>query len=470
MAGESAEKLKLKKLIVRFKYLVYVTIGAIGIAMIVYAANMADVESYPNRYTVLMGIGSSIVASALITIILLVLLPDNEEKTNAEELGLEKIHGERKSIKISGDTFPKEKLDFIAFGLSHFRQANRPLNAIVQKIDKGLVIRIMTINPRSLYVLGQQNLENHQEIRQDIIDLIKWVDKIKTEIAKTKKQPQGRIELKIYENLPLDFYCQADDTLYVGPYIPGEVSGKAITYQYSKKSKIGKIYMDLFEKIWSGESTVNIIENYQDYHTARQSDAVEGIIKYFCGLMQYETSKKVIGVIAIFKGEKRRTFYSCNKNSSGRHPCHYKTEGTVGKMLEINSGEADDYRILWCDYTNKLAFIKEEGTRNNETQKIINEIVKIKQDDTVAILAVPLLKEGKIYGTLTFDFAELPLQYENKLSEYKQLKENVRLQQAEVGVLTEMFENAKVCGEIVTNLLGQYVDTNYMELYEEEWK
>lgn len=54
-------------------------------------------------------------------------MPDDidDESSIVKEWGLQQIYDERRKIIIEGKAIPRNNLDFIAFGLSHFRNANR---------------------------------------------------------------------------------------------------------------------------------------------------------------------------------------------------------------------------------------------------------------------------------------------------------------------------------------------------------
>lgn len=176
-------KQKIKSLIKRFKYLVYFVVGIGGIAMVTLAGSvlLSATQLTPAetlRYDICMGIGCSVIATAVVTVILLALLPENlEEDNELKEWGIDQIYEERGNIQITSNRFPKKNLDFIAFGLQHFRAANPDLDSIVNRIRKGLVIRILAPNPNSIYVIEQQKIENNANIQNDIMQLIEWVNK-----------------------------------------------------------------------------------------------------------------------------------------------------------------------------------------------------------------------------------------------------------------------------------------------------
>lgn len=463
-------KQKIKEFIKKYKYSVYISIGFFGTVLVMWAA--WGLKKHTAFYDLLMGVGCSIIATVAVTIILLMLIPDDlDEDSELKEWGIVNIYGERGNIKISSKKFPKSNLDFIAFGLRHFREANRSMEDVYRKVKKGLKVRILAPNPNSIFVIEQQKMENESGIKQDIYDLIKWVNDLNAKLKNGHSYGEGgSIKIKLYENIPLDFYCRADQDIYVGPYMPDMSSSKIITYQFKIGTKGGSYYMDIFDKVWSGEGNTNIVNTHQDYIVMKQQVGIEAVLKYFSGLLQNESGKPVIAVIAIFKGDLRKTFFSCNKPGQEKHICHGKMEGSVGELIKLSkNGSANKY-LLFSDYKNKLAFVNEHQNRNEFIKKIENNAIKLKEDDTCAILIVPLVVDDVMIGVLTFDFAELPMKYLIKEKELSSILNDEELSGECYVLLDEMFQIAKDCEKIIINLLGQTIETEYKKLFEQEWR
>lgn len=463
---------KIKKLVKRVKYLAYFIMAITSAGCIGWAALVsAEIEIVD----IALSIGCSVFATVMVTVFLLVLIPDNTDgQSDLNDWGIIKIYDQRSDIKISSKQLPKQRLDFIAFGLSHFREENRRRELIAKRIIKGLNVRILTLNPNSIFIKEQEKIENCSDIHKEILELMQWKENILKEIEKIKKNTKkyvvkGDIQIKFYDSLPLDFFCQTDDSIYVGPYLPDNTSGKMITYQFKAQSKGGNYYSDIFEKIWSEESNIIIKDSIQAYFLMNQKKAIESVMEYFCNLFKVKGQLKVIGVVAIFKDELRRTFFSCNKTNIEHHKCYPKMNGSVGKLVELNENHGDEKSIIFSDYKNKLAFIKTQQNRNEYVQKIEHNIEKIKKDDTNAILAVPLFEKESLIGTLTFDFADLPVNYVQKISELKKINIHAELTGECKDILEELFGIANCCGKIIINLLGQNAETEYKKLYEEEW-
>ncbi len=465
MAQEDWDKKKLKRLIRKNKYLAYVLLGVVGVGLILYALYVREESRW---YAVTMGIGTGIVATVVGFLILLLLLPDenaNEEKIKElEKWGIEKIYSERKNIKIAQKNIPTENLDFIAFGLSHFVKANQ-IDKIVTRVRNGLRIRILVPLPSARAVKEQQQIENNEGITHDIQNLIRWVRDIEERLKEVKKR--GNIEIRFYDNNPLEFYCRADGKVYAGPYLPGGNSGQVITYEYSRYSKGGNYYANIFENIWQGEAQVKLIESEKEYLFGNQEEAIKKVLEYFCECMQGTCAESVIGVVVIFKGDQRRTFFSCNKHHQENHKCHGKMDGLVGLMCELNKHCKDGQVSVWRDYKNKITSVHTCLERRMKTTKEEQNIEKFKEDETIGILAVPLRVNEELIGAITFDFAEFTDLYKDNLENLQESRIGAELDQTME--ICKYFSLADICAEIVLKMLGQDIKIQYKDLFNESW-
>lgn len=414
-----------------------------------------------------MGIGTGIVATVVGFLILLLLLPDenaNEEKIKElEKWGIEKIYSERKNIKIAQKNIPTENLDFIAFGLSHFVKANQ-IEKIAAGIRKGLRVRILVPLPSARVVKEQQQVENNDGIAHEIRNLIRWVKEIE---EKVKGEKRGSIELRFYDSNPLGFYCRADGKVYAGPYLPGGNSGQVITYEYSRYSKGGNYYAGVFENIWKEEAQVKLIESEKEYLFGNQEEAIKKVLEYFCRCMQGACAESVIGVVVIFKGDQRRTFFSCNKHHQENHKCHGKMDGLVGLMCELNKNCKEGQVSVWRDYQNKITAIHTCLERSTKTTKNEQNIEKFKEDETIGILTVPLSANEELIGAVTFDFAEFTDLYKDDLPNLQVFRAGTELKQTME--ICKYFSLAGICAEIVLKMLGQDIKIQYKDLYNERW-
>lgn len=201
--------------------------------------------------TILVSVGCSIFASALVSIILLHRLNELYDIQSRLsdwgicEIGIRSEANVRINEKLESMT---KGMDIIAFGMKNFLAAKGTL--LESKVISGCNIRILTINPNSPYVDQREKDEGDAagQIKKSINDLISWTKKIKA------KNPRGSIEIKIYDALPLDTYQRIDDFVFTGPSMMGVPSQQTLIYGYSPNSKGGTQLTSYFEKLWSDNS------------------------------------------------------------------------------------------------------------------------------------------------------------------------------------------------------------------------
>lgn len=201
---------------------------------------------------IMANVGYSLLASGLV-ILAQSLLIDAKEISYAEEWGLAKIYETRmEKGKDSDEKLGKVKqLDVIAFGLKTFRQNHT--EKIKEALRNGANIRILTMDPESRFVSQREIEEDEPEgqIKSSIKSLVAWADDLNSHGW------EGRITIKGYDCMTLDFYWRSDDELYFGPYWLGKSSQGTVTMRWDKswKGKKGfKLYANYFEELWHKDS------------------------------------------------------------------------------------------------------------------------------------------------------------------------------------------------------------------------
>jgi nucleoside 2-deoxyribosyltransferase len=170
-----------------------------------------------------------------------------EDISNKKKQGIKKVFYTRQDmnyyINNNLQLNQYKQLDIIAFGLKSFRDAKTI--EIENLVKQGLKIRILSIEPHSLFVSQKEKDENlvPNSIKKTILDLEEWC-------KKSNSICKGSVELKFYNSLPLDFFWRQDDNLFIGPYIYGIGSQQSITYELDINSKIGIFYTKYFENLW----------------------------------------------------------------------------------------------------------------------------------------------------------------------------------------------------------------------------
>lgn len=477
----------MKKTLKKYKYAlaIYGAILLLGIILILLAPNLPEYG-----YNVLLGIGCSIIPTAIVSLILLYFFPDEPDETKI--FGLSKIWKRRSEIRLFETEKFNNNLDFICFGLSHFRSSYDAKKQIVNAINKGLDVRILTVVPNSKYTSEQAIWEGNSStnIKKDIEELIQWVEEIKNETKSFNGNKKGSIAIKFYHSLPLLSFCRTDNSVFVGSYTPGKPSSEVLTYQYKVNSDAGQYYIQLFNNIWENKTPVKTSTTWDKFISVNQTDAIQSIMGYFCDILQRKHDKElwgrkaanVISVVAIFKGELRRTFYSHNRIGKEKHLSHKKHLGTVGRLEELNvsTNYNNEIRIsILNDYVNNFIFICTDDGRNCSIEIQRSDVQRLTHRyDAKMILAAPLFSDIKLdngtnfLGSLTFDFAEYPPDY-NKVIEILQQEENggIGIATDQVyKILIDYFKNASDCAKLIEKMMGQDVYTKFSELYEEEWR
>ena len=200
--------------------------------------------------TAWVSIGSSLIASGLV-ILLQAILVDKIRVNQLDAWGLERIYYTRSEQNT--DTDPqlkaaKYKIDAVVFGLKSFRDKHGHL--IEGCLNRGVNIRILTMDPDGSFIKQREKEEKVSDgsIKQTIEQLVEWADRLNTQNRK------GKIEIKGYNCMTLDFYWRVDSTVCIGPYWYGTDSQQTITYKFRDDDKNGlgfKQYEEHFEKLWN---------------------------------------------------------------------------------------------------------------------------------------------------------------------------------------------------------------------------
>jgi hypothetical protein len=217
----------------------------LGVCMV-----LVDIFSLQTVTHVWISIGCSLIASGLV-IVLNALLVNKIPYNPLDEWGIEKIYETR--AEKNKDSDPKlvdveHCIDAVAFGLSSFR--NKHTKEITECLERGVQIRILTMDPQGSFVEQRSREENEvpEQIRHTINQLIDWADQL------NDKGYKGKIIVKAYSCMTLDFYWRMDGELYVGPYWYGVKSQQTITYKFVEGKAGFKQFSKYFEDLWDDNS------------------------------------------------------------------------------------------------------------------------------------------------------------------------------------------------------------------------
>ncbi len=238
------EKLKLSSIIVGL--LVIIAGIALIICDIVYSWSVSKIW---------VNVGCSLLASGLV-ILLNSLLVDRRIVSPLEKWGIQNIYENRALMNKDCDISnlkAKKQIDIVAFGLQSYRTDHG--NNTLTMLQNGVNIRIITMDPNSRFV-KQREIEEKEvagQIKNTIDQLIEWAEKLNEQSTK------GKITIKGYSCMTLDFYWRADDDIYVGPYWYAYPSQQTISYKFTKGDGFDA-YSEYFERLW-GDKTMKPIVN-----------------------------------------------------------------------------------------------------------------------------------------------------------------------------------------------------------------
>ena len=196
---------------------------------------------------VLLSVGCSLIASGLV-IIMHDFFVERKQVSLLDEWKIDRIYSTRAEKSAESDpelTKCKYCLDAIGFGFSSFR--GKHTNKVETLLRKGVNVRIITMNPQSQFtvVRDKEEIKSTGQTSHSIIDMIDWANKL------NDKNLKGKIVIKGYDTMTLDFYWRVDDTLYVGPYWYGVDSQQTITYRFSDGGKGFTQYTEYFDNLWN---------------------------------------------------------------------------------------------------------------------------------------------------------------------------------------------------------------------------
>lgn len=181
-----------------------------------------------------------------------------QQKKELEKWGLTKIYCARADKNHDADPkllTNKQYLDGVIFGLSGFRTRHK--KDIIKCLENGTTIRWLTMNPdpdKGFINYRDESGKTHEQIKMDIEGLVKWANDI-NESNKTRNV-SGKIYIKGYTCMTLDFYWRLDHELYIGPYWYNQDSQQTITYRFEEGGKGFTIYSEYFEELWNNKDNV----------------------------------------------------------------------------------------------------------------------------------------------------------------------------------------------------------------------
>lgn len=219
-------------------------IGLVGLLLIVVSI-WWGMES--TLSVILLSVGCSILATAIISFLTSIYqIQETDALETIQKWGVAGVYETRAEINPETNELLKhtDVLEICAMGLSNFRDAQSDL--IKKRISKGMVLKILTLDPSSSFLKDIDKAEKRPEgyTKQSIEQLFVWLAEL-TPLQKYANQ----IEVRTYDHYPHDFFYCMDGIVYTGPYLP-KASQQTITYKFLGKSKGAAYYKAHFDKLW----------------------------------------------------------------------------------------------------------------------------------------------------------------------------------------------------------------------------
>ncbi len=216
---------------------------------------LIDVFVAHTTTSVWISIGCSLIASGLV-ILLTAILIERKKSDPLDEWKIQKIYSTRAERNSEADPnidHARYCIDGIAFGLSTFRTMYG--KRIEQCLKKGVNIRLLTMDPEGIFVSFREQEENAAPggIKDTIVDLVNWANEL------NRNNPKGKIVIKAYGSMTLDYYWRVDDDLYIGPYWYGYKSADTITYKFVSGGRGFQHYSDYFERLWDDKELCRVL-------------------------------------------------------------------------------------------------------------------------------------------------------------------------------------------------------------------
>lgn len=234
-----------------------ITITALLVILSGFGLIYGDTYHWHTEANVWVGVGCSLLASAFV-ILLNNFLVNPKKESPLDKWGIDKIYKTRAEKNLESDPELDNasfRVDAIAFGLKTFRTQQH--SRVEKCLENGVNFRIISMHPETPFVRQREIEEEEQEgqIKKTIVDLISWANTL------NRKNYRGKIEVKGYSCMTLDFYWRVDNNLYIGPYWYHLGSQQTITYKYKHSGIAFNLYTEYFERLWNSPELITLTSN-----------------------------------------------------------------------------------------------------------------------------------------------------------------------------------------------------------------
>jgi len=288
MRSDRAVTAKLLSLIVALLSFVLLGVGYYLVTM------PAGVMVAGIRQNVWFGVGQSVIASAIVTLVML--LASRADRIASEQLtelvvrsldesgrsladyrsavevmkqtGMRRIHNDRyiRPVYQHYQAKVSNQLDLIGMSLKHFQQdVGEELLKWVTDRDK-LHIRIMVLNPRSSYCRVRDAEEGGTTG-----EIAEWAMRLTEAVLRAN---HSRIQIRWYNTLPTVNMYRLDDVIFLGSYLIGRLSRLTVTLEVDVAGLLAEQYLAHFDNLWNPpaeHADWSMTPTIQDVQAARKA-------------------------------------------------------------------------------------------------------------------------------------------------------------------------------------------------------
>lgn len=247
---------KLNEIIVSYEKLINCLIISIGIIVILVAVFLQK-NIFWN--TLLISIGSSILATGIVTYITTVLVISRRDKKEIiDEWGLQAIFSTKAKMNERSNECleeAKHNIDIIAVGMVNFLNVKKQL--LEEKVNKNVQIRIISCD--NIIMLKQREKdESPSQIPSNVMkgqveELTKWVCSL-----------ANNIKIKYHSTYPGFSYLRIDNHVFWGPNLPLYLSQQNFAFEFSIKGEGGKYLAEYFERLWHDKNICSDVMRFED--------------------------------------------------------------------------------------------------------------------------------------------------------------------------------------------------------------
>lgn len=205
--------------------------------------------------TVFLSIGTSLVASGIVSLLGSEYLAENERIKSLIKRwqinGLYKTKAEMNEKESNAALEQcRENIDIIAEGMYNFLSLKGPI--LRDKLKQGVKLRIISCD--NLAMIEQRakdesltGKKSNVNVAGQILELVNWVDETRKLIK------HCNIEIRFHSSYPAYSYLKIDSQVFVSPNLWLRPSQQSFAVSFHQEGVGGKYFCDYFEELWCGE-------------------------------------------------------------------------------------------------------------------------------------------------------------------------------------------------------------------------